>query len=282
MRFLSLALFILVAAQLAPSLAFATGHNPFLGEWACTSANGFSVWLGVTEEGDETKASVLWAFGSVLPATKTELFDDMLVATWVQRSERKSRTDGAIVRRSNTVTCVVTMTDDNQVRIVRVDPNEEGTGLNMRSATGLRTAPMGPKPDLSKVSFGDPITLFGGDNLDGWELIGSEVTNGWSAEDGVLINRVENKEGEQKVSYGNLRTVDEFEDFNLTLETRVQPEGNSGIYLRGIYEIQVADSYGQEPEAHGMGSLYSRIAPKVNASLPPGQWQTFDITLDDT
>jgi hypothetical protein len=276
MRQMRFALSLVLAALLTPLAAFADDHNPFLGEWACTSSNGYSVWLGVTEESGEIEASVLWGFGSVLPAARTERYDDMMVATWIQRSERKSRTDDAIVRQTKTVTCVITLTSDDHVRIVRIDPGDDGIG--MRTATGTRTAPMGPKPDLAKVSFGDPITLFNGNNLEGWKLIEPESANGWSAEDGILINRVDHDE-EKDVSYGNLRTVDEFEDFNLTLETRLQEDGNSGIYLRGIYEIQVADSYGQDPESHGMGSLYSRIAPEVNAALPHGEWQTFDITL---
>ncbi len=54
---------------------------------------------------------------------------------------------------------------------------------------------------------------------------------------------------------------------------------NSGIGLRGRYEIQVLDDYGQPPNSHSNGSLYSRIAPSVNASKRPGEWQVYDITL---
>src|ERR1035441_5311262 len=54
---------------------------------------------------------------------------------------------------------------------------------------------------------------------------------------------------------------------------------NSGIGLRNHYEIQILDDYGQPPDIHGNGALYSRIAPRVNASKPVGEWQTYDITL---
>ena len=60
---------------------------------------------------------------------------------------------------------------------------------------------------------------------------------------------------------------------------RLPEGGNSGLYLRGIYEIQVADSYGKQPESHGMGALYSRIAPTSNPSRKPGEWQMLDVTL---
>jgi hypothetical protein len=61
----------------------------------------------------------------------------------------------------------------------------------------------------------------------------------------------------------------------------VPAKGNSGIYLRGLYEVQVADSFGHPPDSHGIGGVYSRITPSSNPSKPPGEWQTFDITLVD-
>ena len=56
-------------------------------------------------------------------------------------------------------------------------------------------------------------------------------------------------------------------------------EGNSGIYLRGIYEVQVFDSYGKPLDSHNMGAIYSRIKPTASAEKPAGEWQTFDITF---
>ena len=57
--------------------------------------------------------------------------------------------------------------------------------------------------------------------------------------------------------------------------------GNSGIYLRGMYEIQVLDSYNKGLDPHNMGALYSRITPSVSAEKPAGTWQTLDISLCD-
>ncbi len=65
--------------------------------------------------------------------------------------------------------------------------------------------------------------------------------------------------------------MQEFEDFNLILETNIPERGNSGVYLRGIYEIQVSDSYGRELDPHNFGALYSRITPSVNAEKPAGE-----------
>jgi hypothetical protein len=126
------------------------------------------------------------------------------------------------------------------------------------------------------LKFGSPISLFNGKDLTGWRLVKADDLNGWSVQDGSLINRIEKDK-----HFGNLRTEAEFEDFNLKLELRTQEKSNSGVYLRGIYEIQVMESYGLPLNFLNMGALYSRITPAVNAEKPIGEWQTLDITLVD-
>ena len=100
-------------------------------------------------------------------------------------------------------------------------------------------------------------------------------------QDGILVNHPDQPATGPHKSYGNLRTEREFEDFNLTLEVNVPKGGNSGVYLRGIYETQVVDSYGKALDPHNMGAIYSRITPLVAAEKPAGEWQTMDITLVD-
>ncbi|MCX8108572.1 MAG: DUF1080 domain-containing protein, partial [Verrucomicrobiae bacterium] len=155
------------------------------------------------------------------------------------------------------------------------------TALIRATFTGRRIPPLPPRPDLAKVRFGEPIVLFNGKDLSGWRLIEAGAENGWRVENGVLVNRPEQEPGKPRKHYGNLRTEREFEDFNLTLEVKVPKGGNSGIYLRGIYEVQVADTYGKPLDSHNMGAIYSRITPKVSAEKPAGEWQSFDITLVD-
>lgn len=82
--------------------------------------------------------------------------------------------------------------------------------------------------------------------------------------------------GKPRIHYGNIRTKKSFEDFNLTLEVMVPEKGN-----RGIYEIQVAATYGKLLDSHNMGGIYSRVAPAVHAEKLDGEWQTYDITLVD-
>jgi hypothetical protein len=132
---------------------------------------------------------------------------------------------------------------------------------------------------LSQVKFGETVQLFDGKSLDGWRLVETDAVNGWSAHGGILSNTQTQEQGKPEKDYGNLRTVAEYEDFMLHAETRVPKEGNSGIYLRGIYEVQVFDSFGMPLDFHNMGAIYSRVKPTVNAEKPAGEWQTFDITF---
>jgi len=89
------------------------------------------------------------------------------------------------------------------------------------------------------------------------------------------------EEGPVPKQFGNIRTDREFEDFRLTLEVRLPKGGNSGIYLRGRYEVQVTDSHGRPPSWGGIGGVYSRIVPLENAARPAGEWQAFDIIFAD-
>ena len=123
--------------------------------------------------------------------------------------------------------------------------------------------------------------MFDGKNLDQWELLDPDSPNGWSVVNGVLENDPVQKPGKPHIRYSNLRTKKTFEDFNLKLEVMVKEGGNSGIYLRGIYEIQVASSYGKALDSHNMGGIYSRVTPSVAAEKMDGEWQTYDITLVD-
>jgi hypothetical protein len=123
-------------------------------------------------------------------------------------------------------------------------------------------------------AWGAPVTLFDGKTLAGWKLRDPKKKNGWAAQDGVLAV-VETKDNADLVSEKT------FQDMKLHLEFNVDAKSNSGVYLRGRYEIQILDN----PDArmaldpHGCGSLYSRVAPRLDATRPAGEWQTLDVTL---
>ncbi len=250
-------------------------NNPYIGYWALTIPNGGPGWLGITQEKGHLDASILWGGGSVKPVNSIKVEGNRLVITRVQVERR-----GANKGKKITETITATLSGDN-LKLVTVKARPDGGEFGRATFTGKRIPPLPPKPDLSQVTYGEPVTLFNGKNLDGWKLTNPNNVNGWIAEGGVLVNRPTQPKGQGHISYGNLRTIDEFEDFRLTFEVNVPEKSNSGIYLRGIYELQILDSYGKPLNPHNMGAIYSRITPSVSAEKPAGQWQSLDVTLLD-
>lgn len=256
--------------------------NPYLGRWALTIPGGGAGWLGVTQEDGYLDASILWGGGSVVPVDCVFTMDGTLYVLRLQRVERRN-TAREVVRTQMFPDLIEATVDGDALKLKRITVRRNGEGVNEEEFTGKRIPPLPPAPDLTEIEYGDPVVLFDGTSLDGWKLTNENQTNGWSVPEGsrTLVNNPARPEGRRRVSYGNLRTVGEFEDFNLKLEVNVPKGGNSGIYLRGIYEVQISDSYGRPLDSHNMGAIYSRIAPTDNAEKPAGQWQTMDITLVD-
>ena len=154
----------------------------------------------------------------------------------------------------------------------------EGT-LENDQLSGFITTPRGARypfagvraPLLKRTSpvvWGKPIPLFNGKNLDGWHMSGKEQQ--WVAENGIL---------KSPRSGSNIITDAQFTDFKLHIEFRYPAGSNSGVYLRGRYEVQVEDNYGLEPSSTLFGGIYGFLTPNEMAAKKPGEWQTYDITL---
>ena len=105
--------------------------------------------------------------------------------------------------------------------------------------------------------------------------------NGWKAVDGVLVNDTPKLDFQPWSKHGNLQTEREFMDFKLGIEFKVPSGGNSGIYLRGVYEVQVVDRDSRMQGIQGVGAIFGRIAPSEKAGKPGDEWQRYDITLVD-
>lgn len=135
--------------------------------------------------------------------------------------------------------------------------------------TGVR-APEITEHDDGTWKEGRPIALFNGKDLSGWRGMVPNQALGWTVENGALSNQP---------AANNLISEQKFWNFKLHVEYKVSQDTNSGIGLRGRYEVQILDDYGKPPDTHGNGALYSRILPTMNASKPPGEWQTVDIRL---
>jgi hypothetical protein len=163
---------------------------------------------------------------------------------------------------------------------------EEGSGdlvvegrLQGDRLAGRMTFPDGKQYDWTGVRapslrrqgrpvWGTPIHLVSANSLGGWRAIQGE--NQWVVSGGVLRN----------VKAGaNLVTEQSFGDFRLHIEFRYSQGSNSGVYLRGRHEVQIEDNFGTDPDLHRFGAVYGFIAPSEMAARPPGEWQTFDITL---
>ena len=266
---------VLVGAAVIGTPALAA-ENPFVGNWALTIPGGQAGWLGIAETDGKLEGSILWGGGSVVPVNSVSVDGDVLKVTRIHVTERKDKSGKVIDTRTKTEILSGTVSDDT-LHLSQVWVLGEGKESDPNDFEGKRIPPLPAPPDLANVTYGDPIALIRGNSLDGWTLTNPKHKNGWRVEDGVLINDV--PQGKLHIGYGNLRTEAEFEDFNLTLEVNVEKGGNSGVYLRGIYEVQVEDSYGKPPTMHTMGAVYSRIAPGTSAEKPAGEWQTMDITL---
>jgi hypothetical protein len=246
---LALSLFLAVAE--VPSRG---GADAFLGRWnvRITDAEGTFTSGGfeVERKGEGLAGTIVWRSGSAGPAKSVEVKNGVLRLVR-QREPGKldtfeARGDGATL--------------EGQVRYA------DG---KVHHFEGRRA------PELSaraSPKWGAPVALFDGKTLSGWTLRDPKARMGWAVANGDLAV-VEPK--------GNADLVSDqvFQDMKLHLEFNLEPKSNSGVYLRGRYEIQILDDASKATDEHGSGALYSRIAPRIDATKPAGEWQTLDVTL---
>jgi hypothetical protein len=209
-------------------------------------------WLEVRRSGYTTLVgSFVGRFGSARPIGKVEFADGRLRFSvppqWERRKDDltfEGKLDGEELRGETT--------------------DEAGRPLTW---TGRRA------PALKRTrppSWDKPVELFNGKDLTGWKPQFQATKNGWAVRDGLLVNAEPGN---------NLLTERKFDDFQLHVEFRYPKGSNSGVYLRGRYEVQIEDNYGQEPDSHHIGGVYGFLTPSVNAARKAGEWQTLDVTL---
>ena len=224
-------------------------------------------------------AKLLWRWGSPfdIPAADVKIEKGSFTLTFGNHKPKDLPQDKSAWRRDRVVAKI---TGDWAVCThQKVDGNGKPVGP-VQVFSAKRNPKIGPAPDLSKAVRGKPVDILAGTIAD-FELMESGKENGWSLKDGVLSNRIQrDANGKSLHKNGNLRTKRaDFYDFNLKYDVRVLPGCNSGVYLRGIYEIQVVDSYGKEVDCHNMAAYYGRVTPSVAAEKKAGEWQTVDVTL---
>ncbi|MCI0660447.1 MAG: DUF1080 domain-containing protein [Acidobacteria bacterium] len=123
----------------------------------------------------------------------------------------------------------------------------------------------------------DAIVLFDGKDLSNWSSVKDNGPAKWDIQNGAMV---------VKAGTGAIRSKREFNDVQLHIEWATPAEikgegqgrGNSGVFLQGVYEVQVLDSFNNKTYFHGQaGAIYKQYPPLVNASRKPGDWQTYDI-----
>jgi hypothetical protein len=232
----------------------ASSVQSFLGRWDLTlktPIREYPSWLEITQEEGRLRARMVSRWGHARPLPKIELSNGQI--TFVSPKEEEDRKDDMVF---------------------------EG-GLSGKNLVGTTTGPDGTPwqwtgeraPSLKRTSapkWGKPIQLFNGKDLSGWKMSDPSATPTWKVESGTLVSP---GHGPELISNAK------FEDFKLHVEFNCAPGSNSGVYLRGRYELQIEDD--PEPEGPTMrtGGVYGFLAPSPEQPRRPGVWQTYDITL---
>jgi len=206
-------------------------------------------WLEIEHSGTKTLVGrFVYAFGSARPIAvvnvTNEKFNFSIPPQW-EPGDRNMDFEGELTGETLKGTMVYT----------------DGKKYNW---TGTR-APLLKR--TTEPVWGQPITLFNGKDLTGWKAMGQ---NQWIVENGILRSL---KSG------SNLVSEKTFSDFKLHVEFRYEKGSNSGVYLRGRYEVQIEDDKGKEPWKGYLGAIYGFLTPSVMAAKDAGEWQTYDITL---
>jgi len=263
---------LLAGTPLLAGTLIAAGGNPFLGRWDLTiTSNGetYPDWMEVTEENGNPKVRVQLRTGNVHPIA-AKMDGSRLIVTVPPPNDALN----------SSPTGVWELTDKGE-KISGIQKHggaEDGKVIGHRAPLLKREAPN---------AWTTPESLFNGKDLTGWEPINNTPPTAtyskshWTAKDGELVN-----EGRGS----NLRTTRTFDDFKLHVEFNL-PEGeNSGVYLRGRYETQVAVGGAPHPAsgagapaganmAGTVGSIYGFLKFLLKAPIPADTWHTYDITL---
>ena len=237
--------------------------NPFLGRWdlTITPQNGgdYPGWMEITSKDGKLEGRYQPRGGSWRPLVAAKVENGHLLAT-VQGAGRGPEVNWDFTGAGDKLSGV-----------------EKRGGAAGASIAAMRA------PELKRPvpkSWSDAVPLFNGKDLTGWEPIGNAQNNKWVARDGELVN--DNPPPAEGTARGpgaaNLKTTGKYQDFKLHIEVNCPEHGNSGIYLRGRYEIQVGTEGGTQP-THEMGAVYSHFPPMGNIGNKLGQWTAFDITL---
>lgn len=225
-----------------------------LGRWDLTLKapdREYPSWLEIQQEDGQLKAQMVGRWGNVRPLPKMELTNGHLM--FVSPKEEEDRKDDMVF----------------EGRLIGEALSGTTTGPDgTRWQWTGRRAPTLKRTGIPK--WGKPISLFNGKDLTGWRPDKSNSATKWKVQDGSLVSP---GRGPEIISDAK------FEDFKLHVEFNCGEQSNSGVYLRGRYEVQVETNSEQEPPSHHTGGIYGFIAPSPELPRKAGEWESFDITL---
>lgn len=222
--------------------------EPFLGRWDITvktPKQEFPSWLELSQTNGELKGTMVGRTGSAFSLPKVDIANGTLSFT-SQRPYTAKVEDG---------------------QLVGTTTGPDGTPWTW---TGVKAPALVTE---AAPTWGKPVSLFNKRNLDGWHdftVDGSKPTKQWKVEHGMLVSPGHGPE---------LVSDKSFENFKLHVEFKIGPDSNSGIYLRGRYEVQIETDSANESSLHHTGAIYGFIAPNPEQPRIANKWQTFDITL---
>ena len=248
-------------AQAVPTGALLTNQakpaeaSRFGGRWDLTvkdsSGKEMPSWLEIVFADGSCQAHFVGRWGNSRPVPKIEI-NRAYVRFISPKAEEDSKTD--LVFEGHLVGDTITGTAQG--------PNGAPWKWSARRAPVL-LAP-------ANIQWDEPVSLFNGTNFDGWTYDNPKRAESWTVKDGCLVN---NSAG------ANLVTTGKYQNFKLHVEFNCPVNANSGVYLRGRYEVQVEDDSIQEPPSHHMGAVYGFLAPQPEQPRHPGIWQSFDIAF---
>jgi hypothetical protein len=208
-------------------------------------------WLEITQEGNQLRATFVSRWGHARPLPKFEFSNGKI--TFVSPKEEEDRKDDMVFEGK---------ISGNKLAGTTTGP--DGTPWQW---TGVRA------PSLKRTSppkWGKPISLFNGKDLGGWRMSEPGSKTVWTVENGTLVSPGHGPE---------LISDAKFEDFKLHVEFNCAKGSNSGVYLRGRYELQIEDDPVPEGPTMRTGGIYGFIAAEPEQPRRPGEWQSYDITL---
>lgn len=243
----------LSAAAQAPAQRLGSNDaSAFLGRWDLTLQSPdrtYPSWLELRRVNGELKAQYVGRWGNARPLPRVEIAKGVL--TFVSpREEEDSKADLVFEGRLTGGTLSGTL---------------NGPDGTLWKWHGVRAPALLPH---AAPKWGKPVALFNGTDLTGWKPSGPG--RDWTVRNGVLVSP---GNGPELISERPLR------DFKLHLEFNCGPDSNSGVYLRGRYEVQLETDSVAEPPSHHTGGVYGFIAPKPEQPRTPDVWQSYDITL---